>query len=178
VGENESWDWDESALGSHVITKEDARVAWDFTISDDYMVLGLVRVRDTKHFYLKNPTEFVCHVRCGWFYYIRQGSRFWSVVRENSDYMGERAEDRRYAPGKARLPGTRGPFVPAERLRMVLDGNTLTVAFVGTNHHTLDAYTEIDRSEPLVMAVFLKPGVVVTITNFSVSKTMRQEGEK
>jgi hypothetical protein len=51
---------------------------------------------------------------------------------------------------------------------MRLDGNTLSVAVLGEKPYEYDPFTDVDRSEPLVLAAFLK-GSTLTISKFSVS---------
>jgi hypothetical protein len=161
--------WNVNVIGAYVIGKQES-VHWEFTMTDAFFILGLVRVRDTKFLAPANEGEMkvLKQYQCGWFYHVASNSRYWAEVRPQSDYMGQNTIDRRYLAGDAAdALDTMHTKKELVRIEMNLVGNTLTLALVGRKQRT-PPHCEIDRSEPLVMACILK-NCTLTIVNFSVS---------
>lgn len=181
-------------IGSHVIYPgQDA--CWEFAIDSPQLVVGLARVRDMQylrwraddHDLLKS--ELVRQpLHCGYFFRPSDCVRYWSEPNPNSRYLGEDPRDVRFFSDGRMLASSFGPhelrFFDGNRLRLELlqnelklvtwmdfsDVSSTSIQFSGCGPNSyLKSYSSfdaIDRSEPLVMACFLRTAKV-TILNFS-----------
>jgi hypothetical protein len=162
-------DWQISAIGTYCVGQHE-HVEWEFAIHSDLLIIGLIRQKDAKYLMPSSPINVKWH--SGWHFSLgqREPWRYWSVVDEYSDYLGQSMIDHREQIEKPR-PGYQG--LEADQLLMVLDENTLTLSSIGPHPWTFGKFVDVDRSQPLVISCFLKSNEV-TITRFSVTYPVKE----
>lgn len=170
-----------NVLGRRAIYPNE-RARWEFEVSNTTFMIGLARVRDSALFFPDSCVKVTFPCYCGWYYHVECCSQYWSNVNPYSAYMGERYSDSCHRQRKLEgdftlsLNGT-------DRVIMELIGSTLTLALSGTSSYLpeFERFTEVDRSEPLCLAAFLRGGSTVIISKCEVRlerNTVNNENDK